>query len=60
MAKQGYAASQVYVAGDAENDTTMFPLTLNSYTVGTLADQRTIQAGNYHVLTVGELLKKME
>ncbi|WP_413476611.1 Cof-type HAD-IIB family hydrolase [Latilactobacillus fuchuensis] len=58
--EKGYDRKQVYVAGDAENDTTMFPLTLHSYAVGPLADTATINAAEHYVNTVGEILKEME
>lgn len=60
MARQGYTADQVYVAGDAENDTTMFPLTPHSFAVGALADAATIAAAGAHVPTVGALLATMK
>lgn len=50
---------QVYVAGDAENDTTMFGLTPNSFAVGKLADAPTIAAASAHVDSIAELIERM-
>ncbi|WP_057817621.1 HAD hydrolase family protein [Schleiferilactobacillus perolens] len=59
MQWQGYDASQLYVAGDAENDTTMFPLTSNSFAVGDLADAQTIDRASQHVPTVGAIIQQI-
>lgn len=57
--RQGYSNSQVYVAGDAENDITMFPLTTHSFAVGHLASAETIAAANKQVANIGDLIETM-
>lgn len=59
MRRLSYHADQLYVAGDAENDTTMFPLTSHSYAVGKLADRKTRAAASQHIDTIGELISEM-
>lgn len=60
MKRLNLTPEQLWVAGDAENDTTMFPLTRHSFAVGSLADQPTIQAANEHTATVGEIIDQMK
>lgn len=60
MRQEGYEADNVFVAGDAENDTTMFGLTKHSYAVGSLADQETINKAAKHVKTIADVISDME
>ncbi|WP_368823908.1 Cof-type HAD-IIB family hydrolase [Lactiplantibacillus pentosus] len=59
ITQQGYSKSQVYVAGDAENDITMFPLTVHNFAVGNLASTATIAAANKHAANIGDLINSM-
>lgn len=59
MKRLALRPEQVWTAGDAENDTTMFPLSAHSFAVGALADQPTIHAASQHVGSVGELIDAM-
>ncbi|MFT8411831.1 MAG: HAD hydrolase family protein [Schleiferilactobacillus perolens] len=51
-----YAPADVYAAGDAENDTSMFTVTDHSFAIGRLADQATIAAASAHYDTVGQMI----
>lgn len=50
-------AGDVYVAGDAENDISMFSVTNNSFAVRKASNQ-VKRAANHYVVTVGELVRK--
>jgi Cof subfamily protein (haloacid dehalogenase superfamily) len=57
---QNFDRKDIIVAGDAENDTTMFKYTDKSFSVGNLADSRTREMANSHVNNIGEIIKQMQ
>ena len=48
----------IYVAGDAESDISMFPLTANSFAVQQ-ADEETRRQASYYAENVGVIVKRM-
>ena len=54
----GFKKDEIIVAGDAESDLTMFPYAGVSFAVSKEAGEIVIDAADYHVMTIEELLTK--
>src|SRR5699024_9545604 len=54
----GFKKEDIIVAGDAESDLTMFPYAGITFAVSKEAGKTVIEAADYHVMTIEELLTK--